>query len=708
MDKKKVIFSLFFLLFSIVVYKNWLISKEIIGGDWPYFYSEELKELSFFPPSWSPVHGGGLGGPIIAYYLDQYLYFTGHIFFNILHTPWPIVYKIFWFGLFLVLSAVNSAYFLKKAISFIPYWLRNIGILIFTVNTYILMVVGGGQIGIALAYSMVPLVLALFMFSVDQSLDQLKSKLRSSLLSGLILSIQIMFDPRIAYMTFIVVLLYVIFRQVRKFNITTILTFLKQDFVYIILVPAAVALLLHAYWLFPIFILRSTSIPEGLLSTSGFQFFSFADFSHALSLLHPNWPENIFGKTYFMMPEFILLPILAYSSLLFISNIKNQISKIHIKNQKDSNNLAIKQFSNKTIIFFALIGLLGAFLAKGVNSPFGEVNSWLFQHIPGMNLFRDPTKFYLLIVLSYSVLIPFSIYSIYNWFNSQFKIQNSKTQFKIQNYLPNLFLIFTICYLIFLLRPALLGQLTGTFKSHTVPKEYRELKDFIISQPNFFRMLWLPKQQRFTYVSKIHPSIEAGVLFSATNSAALIEWLKKDDMKEYIENLSVKYVIIPYDSLGEIFLEDRRYSQNKRAAVNKGLDSIQWLKKVYNKNLTIYETEQFKDHFWMEGEGEVSYTSSSPIKYVVAISSQRAQMLYFSENYNSSWVAKIGGNIIPANQTEDGLIRFSVPKGSHTVEVYYGNEIYYLYGRIISGITLLLLLSLLLVLKSKDYEKPFA
>ena len=131
------------------------------------------------------------------------------------------------------------------------------------------------------------------------------------------------------------------------------------------------------------------------------------------------------------------MPILAYSSLLFISKIKDQRSKIQIKNQKFDNNVAMKQFNNGAIIFFALLGLVGAFLAKGASPPFSEINSWLFQNFPGMNMFRDSTKFYSLIALSYSVLIPFSIWKIYeslelhnkfSIFNFQFSI---KTKFLI-------------------------------------------------------------------------------------------------------------------------------------------------------------------------------------------------------------------------------------------------------------------------------------
>ena len=68
----------------------------------------------------------------------------------------------------------------------------------------------------------------------------------------------------------------------------------------------------------------------------------------------------------------------------------------------------------KQIRFFLILSLLGVFLAKGSNEPFGQIYIWLFEHIPGFVMFRDPTKWYMLIAVSYSVLIPYSIYKIVN------------------------------------------------------------------------------------------------------------------------------------------------------------------------------------------------------------------------------------------------------------------------------------------------------
>ena len=86
-----------------------------------------------------------------------------------------------------------------------------------------------------------------------------------------------------------------------------------------------IAVLLNLYWVLPLLMLKENTLDalgSAYTTVGALRFFSFADFSHSLSLLHPNWPENLFGKTYFLQPEFLLLPMLAFSSLLFVKSLK--------------------------------------------------------------------------------------------------------------------------------------------------------------------------------------------------------------------------------------------------------------------------------------------------------------------------------------------------------------------------------------------------
>lgn len=672
------IFLIFFFgSILISVFHRWFFQSEIVGGDWPYLFEESLENYHFLVPSWNAWQGNGLGGTNPIYFLQSFEYLTVSLA-NFLNIPWLFVYKIFWFGLFIALSIFSSIYLLRTISSSAKLWQMGVAALIFTTNTYILMVVGGGQMGIALAYSVAPLVLARFIKIIHNS----SFIIHHSVIAGLALSLQVLFDPRIAGITMIAVAIYIAL-NIKKNILSSFILML-----YALIIPALVAVLLHIFWILPLFTFSQDLYQRFGDSDTGIgivKFLSFSAFSEGISLLHSSWPENIFGKVGFMKPEFLALPILAFSSLLFLINSTiKQFNPVKIASQFNG-------ASNTTILFFVFLGLIGAFLAKGVNPPFGDFYLWLSENIPGFEMFRDSTKFYLLVSLSYSVLIPFSVNSIYNWLKSNIKYQKSNihSKYKIFNF-SYVFLIFTICYLIFLIRPAILGQLGGTFRNHEVPKEYVILKDFLYKQPEFFRTLWIPRQQRFTFFSNLHPSVEAGPLFNVTSAAESIRELKKTGIQEYLSELSVKYIIVPYDSLGEFFLTDRKYDKTIPEKISKSLDTIPFLKKIDGfGSIAIFEVPSPKDHFWLQKSGKISYKMLSPTNYSINVSLVNPQKIIFSEKYNLSWVAKVGNTTVKSQKTSSNLNSFALEKGDHDLEIVFLQDKVYGYGRVISLVTLL-------------------
>ncbi|PJE67859.1 hypothetical protein COU95_00040, partial [Candidatus Shapirobacteria bacterium CG10_big_fil_rev_8_21_14_0_10_40_9] len=129
---------------------------------------------------------------------------------------------------------------------------------------------------------------------------------------GVALAVQVCFEPRIAYIALLAIGIYLLFQLFNcELRIANLIKNLGISF--------AITGLLHFYWILPTILLRKPSFEPGLAKAGWVEFLSFADFSNSLSLLHPNWSENIFGKTYFFRPEFLILPILAFSSLLFIN-----------------------------------------------------------------------------------------------------------------------------------------------------------------------------------------------------------------------------------------------------------------------------------------------------------------------------------------------------------------------------------------------------
>jgi len=313
--KKNKLWVLFLLLigFILVVYQNWFLFPDIIGGDWPYFFKERLRELHFFPPAWSSLHGNGLGSSITTYFIDQYLYLTVYLSTSILHVSWAVVYKLFWFGLFIVLSIFSSIYLLKTIFLQVRPWQKGIVTLIFTTNTYILMVVAGGQMGVALAYSIAPFVLARFIKLIDclaasnKNFQFSTSNFRLALLAGLALSLQTMFDPRIAYITMITGAIYMFL------NIKNILNTLCL-ILYTYIIPAILVVLLNAAWILPILISKQSYLSDlgsAYTGTEIVKFFSFASFSiHSTTV-----SSKLIDFTIVLLPSKYLigLPILSIS-----------------------------------------------------------------------------------------------------------------------------------------------------------------------------------------------------------------------------------------------------------------------------------------------------------------------------------------------------------------------------------------------------------
>ena len=102
----KIFISVVFCCIIFFVYRNWFSSQEILGGDWPYFFKERLVTTTLIPPAWNTVLLNGLGGVSPLYPLQIFHQFTISVsnFFNI---PCLIIYKFFWFGMFLVFSCFS-------------------------------------------------------------------------------------------------------------------------------------------------------------------------------------------------------------------------------------------------------------------------------------------------------------------------------------------------------------------------------------------------------------------------------------------------------------------------------------------------------------------------------------------------------------------------------------------------------------------------
>lgn len=494
----------------------------LASGDSGFYFHEQLLNLSWLPRIWNPEYGFGISTLVRMWFDYPYLLMVK--FLSFVGLNWWMIDKLMW--MIVLCVAILSILKLSRVLSFSKIQ-SAVSCVIYCTNTYILLLFGGGQIGVALAYGLAPLVLGRFIEACNRQ-GEYRTRVKCNIQNGLWLALLIASDLRLAYLVVGASLLYAVISNRKGI-------YKKLD---VFLLPLIIATLVHAFWILPMILAGGGGLTSVSVEYTGFgmlKFLSFADFSHSLSLLHPNWPDNFFGRIYFLQPEFLVVPVFAFIALLFIPQ---------------------KKESKMYLLFFALLALIGAFLAKGVNPPVGGIFQWMFTHIPGFMMFRDPTKFYLFISLGYAVLIPYTVYGIGR--------SLKKFQWVIIYTVGLLFWCFTI-------RSVFLGQVAGNFKPLVIPEEYIKFKDVLVNDSVLSRTLWIPNQEKFAYPSSLHPVLSATTLFTNASISGLIATVSQQEFQTAIDAVGVKYIVVPIDVEKRMFLNDYKYDGAQREELIQAL-----------------------------------------------------------------------------------------------------------------------------------------
>ncbi len=643
-----------FLLLVLWVFKSWFLSPTISAGDFWYYFRSMFDNYHLYPYAWYTAGiSNGMGWQGFAYQNGMIISAAAVGFAKLFNLSWENSSRFIFYIPFIFLSFTSSAFFIKKVFPKNKFWILSP--IIFSLNTYVLMTIGGGQLPTALSYAFMPFTIFSFMKLAEKVSSKKAEIIQYIILCSLLLAVQTLLDLRIAFITSIAVLIYLVFEFWDKGLKIGLKTLIFYSFSFIILA------LINSYWIIPVIFFGINPIEQlGIAySSSGIvEFLGFARFENSISLLHPYWPENIFGKVGFMRWEFLLLPIIAFSSLLFIG-----------KDRKET----------KYILFFAVIGLLGIFLGKGASEPLGNLYIWVFDNIPGFQLFRDSFKWYTLIIISYSILIPFTAWNVYKWIEKykQFSILNFKFSIKSKYFnFQNVFAVLVFVYLLFLIRPAILGQIGGTFQVRDVPKSYIQLDNFLSQDESFFRTLWIPNTMLFGHYTNNHPQISARDYFKDYNLDSLSATVASASSQDILDLASVKYVIIPEDTESQIYLTDRKYDESKYQFIVGSLEKAQWLEKIdqFGK-VVVYKAPNYKDHFWCECDAKISYEFINPTKYIVKINNaEKGDRLIFSESFDEKWVAKKENFEVNSEVYEGKFNSFRLPEGDYGLEIYYSPQ----------------------------------
>lgn len=567
-----------FLLLGVIlalIYWQWFLPGARVASDFSLISDSTLKSLLDFPRVWSEKGAEGLG---------EYGAFT--------LWSWPVNVTV---GILANLGLTFD--FLERVIFIIPIlgmailgiWklcqslnlsleAKSVAAFIYLANTYILLLIDGGQLSIALSYAFLPIAFLAIQKAVAGGLKE-------KIFSGLAVSILGFFDFRIIFLLLILSLLYFLY-EFLFLNPTKRVSWLFKGF----LTGLSVVLIvigIHAYWLLSLYkVPLPSQIYQQLINT---QTAGFVNIGHSLTLLSPHWFKNVFGNISPLRWEFILLPF-----LVFLGPILKPKSKM--------------------IGFWLIVAIISIFLTKGSNPPFGKIYDWLFTNIPGFSFFRDSTKFFFLLGLSYSFLVGATVDELLKRFNF---VKSFKT----------LFLSILFFYFALLIKPVWQGMMTGTFSSPPMQEEYFQLGQTIQKNDKFLRIFWIPAVAPLGYSDPKHPWVEAARLYQRRSFAKgvngtyeLFNFLREAPfMGEIFDISGIGYIVYPpldpkRDNLDPDNIKYYYTFSNQ-------LSKLPWLSKVDQSPIPLWKVSSHQDKFfitsdvwWVVGSDEIYKESTKSAK----------------------------------------------------------------------------------------------
>lgn len=648
MRNKLNIFSWILTIILIVIpFRFWFTDRLMHGGDF-YFpvYKQQVSDLFNTPQAWNNQLNNGQGGNSFRnLYIDTYSQVLPNILLQAGIPDW-IVQKIIFQIPFLLLSILSITY-LSRHLFPLNSIFRPFSALIYTVNTYILMVVSGGQMGIALAYAIAPLVLSRILSHADRTE---KINIIAVIDCIIIASLQAFFDIRIFFITLISAFLFFLLRFKKK-NYPGIY---RIFFLRAVMVTGGF-LTIHAFWLLPPLIGKLNPVaglPVVYTSENAVSFFSFADFTHSISLLHPNWPENIFGKTYFFRSEFLLLPIISFAWLVILSVFLS--GKKPETNKKNNLYKILSEFylppTVISLLGLSLMALAGGFLGKGAKAPFGEIYLWIFRNVPGFVLFRDPTKFYLFTSISYALLIPFVLHITHGI--------TGRILGKTRSYL--IVAVLFVGLWTGLMYPAI--NPGGLLAETKINPGLGNLAEILSKDRMFSRVLWVPSKPPAGFVSALHPAIDFQNLTGSTKKADIGRFFSDKNLKITLNRKGIGYIVILFSSIQD----DKSFGRPQAFASRNYLVYVNripgWNNMLANDTIAIFKSETAQSLVRSAIGNQsveipsVMITQSEII--IPEISMIKNQKIILNQNYDPNWELRYSKRLIRSSPTGDNHNQF--------------------------------------------------
>ncbi|MFX0210102.1 MAG: hypothetical protein ACFFDT_29240, partial [Candidatus Hodarchaeota archaeon] len=510
------------LAFSLFLHRGYFCLGLMTKGDWGFYFKEQMTP--WFSPSYAWTREISISTMKIMWFTFYPINIVCGFLAKFFSFDFSIIERVLLFLPVAFLPAL-SIYYLSSRLFKIRIACFFSAIL-YSSNTLIL-TWSITWLPLAMAYSLIPLILALFIQSLQER------SLRKAVLTSIIFAISMAYESRITYITLWILILYFLFINLSERSFSNFIHSLKIFASFMI-----TTITLQSYWVLAFFFGSGGEVFASRILSK--PWISYGRLIHAITLRYP-WYTIIGEIRSFVVPPvnpiFLLIPIIAFSAILL--------------RKKDKN-----------AIFFLILALIGIFLVKGENPPFGFIYTWLFKNFPGFNLYRDPLKLFPVIALGYSVLFGVAISDLGKIIGRRIKHQ-SKSKIAV-------ICFFTLVFSsqVIMAWPALAYQMK-TYRGQDYfpslpapPEDYIEIKRFITEQPSGFRTLWLPDISRFSFYSREYPVIpieKQTERLSQSDITILSNFIILPDVSsDYFSRLlaawNIKYVILsPENELDPLY-----------------------------------------------------------------------------------------------------------------------------------------------------------
>ncbi len=472
--------NLLYILTALIIFNGFISLDPRFANDLPSSSLSSLREGLNLPQTWNDRGGLGLGAYSISTlwgWPQDLLYSVGSTLgldFGILQRVIGIFMPITlgWWGVYKLSGHKASSLF-------------------YVTTSYFLLLIDGGQLGLAMAYGILPICFFTYLQAVS---DFTKKNVLNFVFWSIALSVS---DIRIIYMLLLLIVVDFILSPssfYRRFVIGLSSLIFMIGF--------------HSYWLLPAIMTRLPTLPTGYSETGQISFLSFATLGHSLFLQQPHWYKNVFGDVSSISVFFLIIPV-----LVFFARVVNR--------------------SDRKIRFWLVIALVGTFLVKGSNPPLADFYSWVFNAVPGFQIFRDPVKFMFITSMAYAVLVGSTVSVLvkkFKWFSYVFP---------------------AICLLITF--PVWSGQMTGLFVPPRNIANYSAMSKYFFEKPEFGRIAWIPARPPLSYNSSQHTVLEGTFLstlrpfyIESVGTYDTMNFLRESShLDRFFEIYGIKYLVFP-------------------------------------------------------------------------------------------------------------------------------------------------------------------